>query len=65
MFSIEWGWFGRLTPTKRAQGEVEELERGIYDAQKALHNAQSNLAHLTERRDFLVGAYGVKQEAKS
>lgn len=56
--AIKWlGWFGRITPEKRAASEVEDLDRQIYDAEKALHNARSMLRYLTERRTFLLTEY--------
>jgi len=52
-----FSWLGRITPKQRAASEVEEIDRQLYDADLALHNAQTTLIHLRGRREHLVAEY--------
>lgn len=57
---MEWfGWLGRITPEQRAKKEVEEIDRLLYDAQKAVHDSRATLGHLWDRREFLRAEYAL------
>lgn len=55
---FKWfSWMGRISPAQRAQSEVEEIDRLLYDADKAVHDAQATVLHLRGRRQFLEAEY--------
>src|SRR6266404_1531296 len=62
---MKWfGWLGRITPEQRAKKEVEEIDRLLYDADKARHDAQMTLLHLRGRREFLVAEYELEERVE-
>lgn len=58
-------WLGMMQPEQRAKREVAEIDRQIYDGEKALHSARATLAYLAQRRDFLIAQYDFQDPPSS
>ena len=58
-------WLGVMQPEQRARREVAEIDRQVYDAEKALHSARATLAWLSQRRDFLIAQYDFQDPPSS
>lgn len=58
-------WLGVMQPEQRARREVAEIDRQVYDAEKALHSARATLAYLAQRRDFLIAQYDFQDPPSS